>query len=155
MTVSRRAVLALLGCVLSCAAIATYSEDTYSQEQGEGSASGIAPGPEIPRSKPVNLQVLPKDISSASVGKFMKGIARDLGVECSHCHLENPQTQKVDYVSDENPRKQTARLMIAMLNDINTKYLAQLGGDRRYAVPVTCGSCHQGQSSPPAFEPRW
>jgi len=45
--------------------------------------------------------------------------------------------------------------MISMLTDINDKYLAQLGGDRRYAVPVTCGSCHQGQSNPPAFEGKW
>jgi hypothetical protein len=111
-------------------------------------------GPEIPRSKPVNLQVLPKDMSSAGVGKLMKRFEKDLGVSCSHCHVESPQTQKLDYASDENPAKQTARVMIAMLDDINNKYLVQLGGDRRYAVPVTCGSCHQGQSSPPAFEPR-
>jgi Photosynthetic reaction centre cytochrome C subunit len=65
-------------------------------------------------------------------------------VKCSHCHVEDPQTQKLDYTSDENPRKQTARIMISMLTDINDNYLAQLGGDRRYAVPVTCGSCHQG-----------
>jgi hypothetical protein len=113
-----------------------------------------ASGQTIPTSKPQNLQVLPKDMSSARVGKLMKGIAKDLGVECSHCHVENHDTQKVDYVSDENPAKQTARVMIAMLDDINNKYLAQLGRDQRYSVPVTCGSCHQGQSSPPAFEPR-
>jgi hypothetical protein len=105
-----------------------------------------------PRSKPVNLQVLPKDMSAASVGKLMKRFEQDLGVKCSHCHVEDPHTLKVDYVSDENPRKQTARVMISMLADINDKYLAQLGADRRYAVPVTCGSCHQGQSSPPEFD---
>ena len=117
---------------------------TYSQDKGE----------EIPRSKPVNLQVLPKDMPSPKLGKLMKRFEQDLGVSCNHCHVENPQTQKLDYASDENPAKQAARVMIAMLNDINEKYLAQLGGDRRYAVPVTCGSCHQGQSSPPTFEAR-
>lgn len=105
-----------------------------------------------PRSKPMNLQVLPKDMSAASVGKLMKRFEQDLGVKCSHCHVEDPQTLKLDYVSDENPRKQTARVMISMLTDINDKYLAQLGGDRRYAVPVTCGSCHQGRSSPAEFD---
>ncbi len=103
----------------------------------------------------MNLQVLPKDMSGASVGRLMKRFEQDLGVKCSHCHVEDPQTQKLDYVSDENPRKQSARVMISMVSDINDKYLAQLGGDRRYAVPVTCGSCHQGQSSPPGFEAKW
>jgi hypothetical protein len=103
----------------------------------------------------VNLQVLPKDMPAASVGKLMKRFEEDLGVSCSHCHVEDPQTRKFDYVSDDRPAKQTARVMIGMLNDINSKYLAQLDGDRRYATQVTCGSCHQGQSSPPAFEPRW
>jgi hypothetical protein len=148
MTVSRGAILAVLTCFLSAAALTAYSQD-----QGEETVGGAANGQEPWRSKPVNLQVLPKDTSIASIGKLMKRIAQDLGVSCSHCHVENPQTQKLDFVSDENPAKQTARLMIAMLNDINNKYLAQLGGDRRYEVPVTCGSCHQGQSSPPAFEP--
>jgi hypothetical protein len=108
-----------------------------------------------PLPKPVNLQVLPREMSVANVGKLMKRFEEDLGVKCGHCHVENPQTQKLDYASDEKPAKQTARIMISMLNDINDKYLAQLGGDRRYAITVTCGSCHQGQSSPPAFEPRW
>ncbi len=140
MTVSRGFVLALLGSLWIGAAIAMDSQE---------------PLPSVPRSKPVNLQVLPKDMSAARVGKLMKRFEQDLGVKCSHCHVENPQTQKLDYVSDENPRKQTARVMISMLTDINDKYLAQLGGDRRYSVPVTCGSCHQGQSNPPAFEGKW
>ena len=111
-------------------------------------------GDEVPRTKPVNLQVLPKDLSGARLGKLMKQYTQDLGVQCSHCHVENPQTRKLDYVSDDVPAKQAARVMIAMLNDINEKYLTQLGRDARYSVPVTCGSCHQGRSSPPEFEAR-
>jgi hypothetical protein len=110
--------------------------------------------PSFPHGKPMNLKVLPKDISEAELGKQMKRFEAELGVTCNHCHVEDPATRKFDYASDENPDKTTARLMITMLQDINDKYLAQLGGDRRYAVPVTCGSCHLGQSSPPAFEPR-
>jgi hypothetical protein len=110
--------------------------------------------PDFTRLKPVNLRVLPKDISARELAKQMKGFEADLGVTCSHCHVQDSATRKFDYASDENPDKTTARLMIAMLKDINDKYLAELARDRRYAVPVTCGSCHQGQSSPPAFEPR-
>jgi hypothetical protein len=102
---------------------------------------------------PKNLQVLSKDISAHDIGALMKRYGEELGVNCSYCHVENSQTQKLDYASDENPTKQTARLMIRMLSDINTRYLAQLG-DRRYAVPITCGNCHQGQSNPPPFEPK-
>lgn len=111
-------------------------------------------GSQVPQGKPVNLKVLPKDISAVEIGELMKRFASDLGVTCNHCHVEIAGTQKFDYASDENPDKATARLMITMLQDINDKYLASLGGDRRYAVAVTCGSCHLGQSSPPAFESR-
>jgi len=83
---------------------------------------------------------------------LMNRYGQELGVQCTFCHATNPQTQQVDFASDENPAKQTARIMIGMLRDINDKYLAQVS-DRRYAVPITCGNCHQGQTYPPAFEP--
>ena len=124
MTLSKGQGLALLSCVLIGAAIA---DDRSSNSS--------------------NLQVLPKETSAANIAKLMQRYSEDLGVSCSHCHAQN-------YTSDENPNKQTARVMIAMLNDINDKHLARLGRDPRYAPPVTCGSCHQGQSSPPTFEPR-
>lgn len=102
---------------------------------------------------PKNLQVLPKNISEAELGRVMKQFRTDLGVTCGYCHVEDPVTQKLNYALDDKPAKRTARLMIVMLNEINNKYLAQLG-DRRYSVPVTCGSCHQGESTPPAFDPQ-
>jgi hypothetical protein len=106
-----------------------------------------------PHGRPTNLRVLPRDISEEQLGRLMKQYRDELGVTCGYCHVESPQTQKVDYVSDENPKKETARLMITMVEEINTKYLAQLG-DRRYGAHVTCGNCHQGQSSPQPYEPR-
>jgi len=96
---------------------------------------------------------LPKEIAEADLGRLMKSYRDELGVTCSYCHIEIPDTQKLNYAADDNPRKLTARLMITMVREINEKYLAQLG-DRRYAAQVTCGSCHQGQSSPPGFEAR-
>ncbi len=112
----------------------------------------VAAGDEKP-ARPVNLQVLRADIAPLALGRLMKRYERELGVSCSYCHVENRDTAKRDYVSDENPRKQTARVMIAMLEDINDRHLAQLGGDRRYAAQVTCGSCHQGRANPPEFQP--
>ncbi len=102
--------------------------------------------------QPSNLTVLPKNISAVQLKVLMKRYADELGVQCGHCHVEDPQSHHFDYASDDNPAKQTARIMMAMLSDINTKYLAQLG-DPRYATRITCGNCHQGQTDPPAFEP--
>jgi len=117
-------------------------------------ASFSAADAESSPSTHANLQVLPKDTSALAMTKLMQRYAEDLGVSCSHCHVQDTETRRFDYVSDENQNKHVARAMIGMLNDINGKYLAQIGRDRRYAVPITCGSCHQGQSSPPAFESR-
>jgi hypothetical protein len=101
---------------------------------------------------PRNLQVLPKDLPLADLVQLMYRYREELGVQCTFCHVLNPQTLQFDFASDENPEKQTARIMIGMLRDINDKYLAQVG-DRRYAVPISCGNCHQGQTYPPVFEP--
>jgi len=98
-----------------------------------------------------NLKVLPISLSDADVVLLMVRYGQELGVQCSFCHAENPQTQQLDLRSDENPRKQIARIMIGMVSDINNKYLAQVG-DRRYAVPISCGNCHQGQTFPPPFQ---
>lgn len=103
------------------------------------------------RPRPRNLKVLPKEMSGDDVDKLMHQYEQYLGVPCGYCHEENPDTKQVDYASDENPTKETARFMISMTSDINNKYLAQLG-DRRYADPITCGNCHKGQVQPPAFE---
>lgn len=111
--------------------------------QAQDGGSAAAPG---------NLLVLPAQSSRASVRSLMKQYERELGVSCGYCHVEDRDSGVIDYASDQNPRKHTARIMITMLNDINEKHLARLGGDRRYAQPVTCASCHQGRASPPAFD---
>jgi hypothetical protein len=101
--------------------------------------------------RPSNLKVLPKEISGDDIDKLMHQYQQYLGVPCGYCHAENERTKQIDFASDENPVKETARFMISMTNDINNKYLAQLG-DRRYSEPFTCGNCHQGMVQPPAFE---
>jgi hypothetical protein len=135
-----------LGLTFLVVAVSSASQEQISDESITSMTSAL------PHTKPVNLKVLPQEITAAEVGKVMKRFEADLGVKCDHCHVEDPNTHKFNYASDDNPAKGTARQMISMLKDINEKYLPQLGADRRYAAEVTCGSCHQGQSSPPAFE---
>jgi hypothetical protein len=100
-------------------------------------------------SAPRNLLVLPKDIPAGELIQLMVRYSQELGVQCQFCHAES--ALGIDFVSDQSPAKQTARVMIGMLRDINTKYLAQVS-DRRYSVPLTCGNCHQGQTTPPVYE---
>lgn len=100
--------------------------------------------------KPTNLKVLPKDSTLQDVYARMAAMQKDLGVQCNFCHEEDPDTKQINYASDENPRKETARAMLRMTQDINEKYLGSLG-DRQYAPPITCGNCHLGQMHPPPF----
>jgi photosynthetic reaction center cytochrome c subunit len=122
-----------------------------SRAQNPHAVSSVAAVPDSAQPKRRNLQVLPISMSDADVIQVMVRYGQELGVQCGFCHAEDSQTQQLDFASDENPRKQTARIMIGMLGDINNKYLAQVG-DRRYAVPISCGNCHQGQTYPPPFQ---
>jgi hypothetical protein len=99
--------------------------------------------------KPQNLKVLPED---TDFRKVMRGYAGDLGVECEFCHAVNPATKRVDPPSDANPVKETARFMIQLTDDLNNKYLAEMP-NRRYADPITCGTCHRGEKHPSIYVP--
>jgi len=145
---ARHTVALMVSCSVLCAVM-----NVTSRAQSRETVGGAALLQDSAELRPTNLQVLPKGISEADTVLLMVRYGQELGVQCTFCHVENPQTQQVDFVSDENPRKQTARIMIGMVRDINSKYLAQVG-DRRYAVPISCGNCHQGQTYPPSFQPK-
>jgi hypothetical protein len=106
-----------------------------------------------PMPKPTNLQVLPKDISGEQLITMMRGFEKALGVECSFCHAENKQTQRLDFASDAKPEKATARIMITMTKDINAKYLSTVNDPDASPAQktVTCGTCHRGDSMPAPF----
>lgn len=93
----------------------------------------------------MSLKVLPPDTPREDVKRLMRQYKTDLGVECSYCHTKYEDTGDVDYASEENPMKAKARLMIEMTNEINARFLAQLG-DRRYAEPFGCEGCHRGRA---------
>jgi photosynthetic reaction center cytochrome c subunit len=64
----------------------------------------------------------------------MQAFRGALGVQCTHCHVQG------DFSSDENPKKETTRQMIALVKDINAK-LPQGKG-------VSCYTCHRGAVEP-------
>ncbi len=120
----------------------------------QGGAPGGAPGgARPPQPGPTNIKALPKDISRDNLIKLMRQYAGDLGVECEFCHAQNPTTKRNDFASDANPMKDKARVMIAMTDAINSKYLAQLADHKSTDAPATCGTCHRGASEPTAFVP--
>jgi hypothetical protein len=98
-----------------------------------------------------NLKVLPDTISRDDLRKLMRQFTGDLGVECEFCHAAaDPVTKRADRASDANPVKDTARFMMQMTGDLNDRYLTQLP-NRRYADPITCGTCHRGEKHPSIF----
>ncbi len=107
-----------------------------------------APGGRMAPYKPKNLKVLPEN---TDLRKVMRQYAGDLGVECEFCHTgPDPVTKRPDRASDANPRKDKARYMIRMTDDLNNKYLAQLP-DRDQDDPISCGTCHRGEKHPSVF----
>ncbi|MES2332039.1 MAG: c-type cytochrome [Bacteroidota bacterium] len=100
--------------------------------------------------KPVNLKVLPKDISEKDLNKIMVEDCGDgLGVTCDYCHVEDKTLKKFDYASDAKSTKDTARSMMRMTLELNKKYFGQnqpVIGDS--TMPVTCYTCHHGFPAP-------
>ena len=105
-----------------------------------------------------NLQVLPADMSPEAILQVMQGFTAALGVECAHCHAQAPAPAgrggrgrggaAFDYASDEKPQKKTARNMMLMIRDLNTKVAAAVGRPPEAAIPVACITCHRGVAVP-------
>jgi Photosynthetic reaction centre cytochrome C subunit len=97
----------------------------------------LAAAPQDPPQKkgmpaPKNLKVLPADVDiRATMGAFRTA----LGQQCTFCHVQG------DFASDENPKKEVARHMIQMVNEINAKF-----PDGK--VHVSCYTCHRGATTP-------
>lgn len=106
--------------------------------------------------KPVNLQVLPKDITPEKLMDIMHGWEGQLGVECSYCHTRDAAASakagrpRLNFADDSKDEKKTARLMYTMTEEINKKYISQIP---EMPEPVSCGTCHRGHSHPEAFVP--
>ena len=92
-----------------------------------------------------NLQVAPKNISRGELLNLMKDMTFALGTRCWYCHEgEGDDLSTFDFASDEKPTKEVTRTMMKMVEEINTKFIAQVEDDAR----VTCFTCHRGQIEP-------
>lgn len=97
--------------------------------------------------KPSNLKVLPKNIAAEDLDKVMKGFNTALGVKCNFCHAPKTNGERgLDFASDANPNKITARSMIKMTKKINQKYFNQKHDG--IVQSIQCNTCHNGKSKP-------
>ena len=95
-----------------------------------------------------NMQSLPEDFSGQRIRAVMTGFTRTLGVRCSFCHVgeEGAALSSYDFPSDDNPKKNVAREMLALLGDVN-KHLDEIEtGDN--PVNMWCHTCHRGVARP-------
>lgn len=87
-----------------------------------------------------NIQVL-KGISEAHREKVMDFMTTSLGVKCNHCHVIDTSGWHMDL--DDKPAKRTARKMMQMVMDLNSKTFSGRND-------VTCYTCHRGSILPAA-----
>ena len=105
-----------------------------------------------------NLQVLPADISRAELIDIMLdnlsglGLPRRASEGCLFCHsgsMDVP-SREWDWASDDNPMKEKARAMMAMVQEINGTYLASI--ERTTSTDVGCYTCHAARTNPMSLE---
>jgi hypothetical protein len=128
-----------------CAAALGVSPN--SQAQQNTTATNL--DPQYPA--PTNLKVLPNSLNGAEVRAIMHQWEDELGAECSACHARDPKNlgpngrPQLNYADDSKAEKSRARLMYTMVDEINTNYIGRMEGS---GLPVSCGTCHQGNLKP-------
>jgi len=103
---------------------------------------------------PKNVKVLPKTVVGRELQRTMFGFTAGLGVRCTFCHVgeEGKDFSEYDFPSDAKPEKNQARIMIKMMNAVNTEYLAEFHKENRAPLDVACITCHRGNSKPIMLE---
>lgn len=84
-----------------------------------------------------NLQVIHGIHSRDQLLNVMRGFTEALGVKCEFCH------DIQDFPSDSKPQKRVARIMIKMVQNINSNFLNDPEKEK-----VSCFTCHRGKEIP-------
>jgi cytochrome c2 len=91
-----------------------------------------------------NVQLL-KDMPAGELLTTMDQVyGRALSQGCTSCHVRD------QWASDSLGRKKTARIMIQMVNAINTEQLSKMPPNRTTGVTpkISCVTCHRGNGQP-------
>ena len=110
-----------LPCLALALPLLLLAQDPAQPPQKKGGGGGA----------PKNLKILTVDDLRAGA---MRNFTIALGQNCMYCHVQ-------DRASDENPKKDIARHMIAMVKEINGKFP---DGKEH----VSCYTCHRGAAIP-------
>ena len=130
--------------IASAAAISLFTASLASA-QAPPPAGAQGRGNQTPPAM-TNLQIFPKDTPRPQVIQAMQQFQQALGVRCVYCHVDEPGNQ--DFASDAKPTKKTAREMILLAREINTKLPAAVGKDADDTTRVGCMTCHRGVAIP-------
>lgn len=84
---------------------------------------------------------LMKDSTSANFLKQMDYYGRSLSVGCMFCHVDGGK-----WDDDSKEEKRTTRIMIQLVDMINTQGLSKMPGQR--PPRISCVTCHRGRTSP-------
>lgn len=100
-----------------------------------------------------NLKLLDPEIGKGELIGIMRDWSGGLGVRCSHCHVGPDDLRGMDFATDEKATKRTARRMLEMSRDLESRYLSGLPTveeeGRDSAASISCFSCHRGLPRPP------
>ena len=88
-----------------------------------------------------NNLLLMKDTTAANLLKTMDYYGRSLSVGCQFCHAAGGK-----WDDDSKDAKKTTRVMIELVNLINTQGLSKLANAR--PVRINCVTCHRGRQTP-------
>lgn len=95
-----------------------------------------------------NLKVLPQDIGKRELVSTMKSFATGLGLRCTDCHEQKTpgDFSSIDWASDKLPKKDVARGMMKMVQEINGNLLPAATGEHDFQI--RCVTCHRGVTHP-------
>jgi photosynthetic reaction center cytochrome c subunit len=104
---------------------------------GQGGQGGPPPAPPKPGQLAPdyfkNIKVL-KNVPADQLRTQMEYFTASLGVQCNFCHVQG------QFDSDDNPRKDRARKMMAMVDRFND--------NTSNDITLTCATCHHGRVPP-------
>ncbi|MSV35528.1 MAG: photosynthetic reaction center cytochrome c subunit [Bryobacterales bacterium] len=72
----------------------------------------------------------------------MPAIANALGVKCNYCHSAKRGS------GIPEPKKEIAKAMMAMTDEINTRLVAAVGKEAAQTTSIRCAYCHRGVAIP-------
>ena len=123
-----------LVCVAAAVFAAGLATSTGLGAQGGGQAPPPPPKPgQLAPDYFKNIKVL-KKVPADQLRTQMEYFTASLGVQCNFCHVQG------QFDSDDNPHKDRARKMMAMVDRFNDNTAND--------ITVTCATCHHGHAPP-------